>query len=136
MGRPANAASLLHDSCNWRPNPLEDKHLVRHSALFRKTDRNDLHSAHMLRTLIALVTDRGFLVPSLVVCMQLVKQLITTDADLCMFLIDIDDTTVKQLRMPSRHTEFNLSRWHRNPLCRLSRCIFKTTTYPWLLWHG
>lgn len=45
----------------------------------------------MRKTAVVLITDRGFLVPSLVVCKQLVAQSINEMADIIVYLVDIDE---------------------------------------------
>ena len=47
----------------------------------------------MNRTAVVLITDKGFLVPSLVVCKQLAAQSIHEVADIIVYLVDIDDST-------------------------------------------
>jgi len=52
----------------------------------------------MDRTLVALVTDRGFLAPSINACLQLVDQRIPELADIVVYLVDVDPETLQRLR--------------------------------------
>jgi lipopolysaccharide biosynthesis glycosyltransferase len=61
----------------------------------------------MTDILIALVTDQGFLVPSLVVARQLVKQSIHEIADIVIYTVNIDPVVVGELsRLYSRRIRF------------------------------